>query len=72
MKLNIHAIPNSKSSEIIKIDENTYKIKVDSSAAEGKANKRLIEILAEHFNVPKSSVKILKGLKSRNKIVEII
>jgi len=71
MKLNITIIPNSKSTEIIKIDENNYKVKVDAPAAKNKANKRLIEILSEHFNVPKSSVNILKGFKNRNKIVDI-
>jgi hypothetical protein len=44
---------------------------VDAPALEGKANKRLIEIIAEHFNVSKSSIKILKGFKNRNKIIEI-
>lgn len=71
MKINIAVIPNAKDSEVTKIDENNYKVRVDAPALDGKANKRLIEILAEHFNVPKSSVKILKGLKSKNKIVEI-
>jgi len=71
MKLNITVIPNSKSTEVIKIDENNYKVKVDTPAAKDKANKRLIEILSEHFNVPKSSVNILKGFKNRNKIVDI-
>jgi hypothetical protein len=71
MKISINVIPNSKTSEVIKIDESNYKVRVDAPAAEGEANRRLIEILAEHFNVRKSSIKILKGLKNRNKIVEI-
>jgi hypothetical protein len=71
MKLNITVISNSKISEIIKIDENNYKVKVDAPAVEGGANKRLIEILADYFNVSKSSIKILKGFKTRNKLVEI-
>jgi hypothetical protein len=72
MKLNVTVIPNAKSYEVIKTDENNYKVRVDATAVEGKANRRLIEILAEHFNVSKSSVKILKGFKNRNKTIEII
>jgi uncharacterized protein YggU (UPF0235/DUF167 family) len=34
-------------------------------------NKRLVEILSEYFKVSKSSVVISRGLKSRNKIIEI-
>jgi hypothetical protein len=71
MKISINVIPNSKTSEVIKIDESNYKVRVDAPASEGKANKLLIEILAEHFNVSKSSIKILKGYKNRNKIVSI-
>jgi uncharacterized protein (TIGR00251 family) len=71
MRINIIAIPGSKTHEIIKIDENSYRVKIDAPAIEGEANKRLIEILAEYFNVQKSSVKILKGFKNRNKIVSI-
>lgn len=71
MKLNIITIPNSKNKEILKISENNYKIKVDAPAIKDKANKHLIEILAEYFKVPKSSISIIKRLKSKNKIVEI-
>jgi len=69
MKLNITVISNAKTSEVIKIDENNYKVRVDAPASEGKANKRLIELLADYFNVSKSSIKILKGFKNKNKIV---
>ena len=71
MKISVSVVPNSKVSEVIEIDETSYKVRVDATAVEGKANKRLVELLAEHFNVPKSSVKILKGFKNRNKIVDI-
>jgi hypothetical protein len=71
MKISIIAVPNSKMSEITKIDESTYRVRVDVPASKGEANKRLIEILAEYFKVSKSSVKILKGFKNRNKIVII-
>lgn len=71
MRINVIVIPNSKISEVIKTDENNYNIRIDATASEGKANIRLIEILSEYFKVRKSSIKILKGFKSRNKIVNI-
>lgn len=71
MRINVLVVPNSKVSEVIKTDENSYKIRVDAPAVEGKANKRLIEILSDYFKVKKSSVKILKGFKNRSKIIEI-
>jgi len=71
MKINIIVTPNTNTSEVIKLDEINYKVRVDAPASEGEANKRLIEILSEYFNVPKSYIKILKGFKNRNKIVSI-
>jgi uncharacterized protein (TIGR00251 family) len=71
MEISVSIVPNSKKAEIVKVSENNYKIRVDAPASKNKANKRLIEILSEHFKVSKSSISIIKGLKSRNKIVEI-
>jgi uncharacterized protein (TIGR00251 family) len=71
MILSIRVVPNSKKLEIIKLSENNYKIKLDERALEGKANLRLIEVISNYLNVKKSSIKIIKGNKSRNKIVEV-
>ncbi|MCL5430101.1 MAG: DUF167 domain-containing protein [Candidatus Marsarchaeota archaeon] len=71
MKLNIIATPNAKVPSVSKIDENSYKVKVDAKAIDGKANERLIEILANHFNISKSKISIIAGLKSRKKTVVI-
>jgi uncharacterized protein len=67
----VKVMPNSKKLEIIKLDEKNYKIKLDAPAIEGRANSRLVEVLSDYLNIPKSSIRIVKGLKSRNKIVKI-
>jgi uncharacterized protein (TIGR00251 family) len=71
MRINVLVTTNSKHSEVVRIDEGNYRVRIDAPAVEGKANKRLIEIISEHFNVPKSSIKILRGLKNRNKTINI-
>ena len=48
-----------------------FKVYVCAPASEGKANKRLEKVLSAYLKVKKSSIKILKGAKSRNKVVEI-
>ena len=58
--------------DLIKVDGNNILIGLKSKPVKGEANKELIKRLAEHFNVHSSRVKILSGLKSRNKIVEIL
>lgn len=52
--------------------DGTLKISVTAPALDGRANNALIGFLSEHYNVPKSRVRIVRGEKSRNKVVEII
>lgn len=72
MQLSIKIVPNSKKLEITKLCENSYKIKLDVPAIEGKANSRLIEVLSDYFKVPKSSINIVKGRKGKDKVVRIV
>ena len=47
-KLSIKVIPNAKKNQIIEAN-GQLKVKVTAPAVDGKANKALIELLAEHF-----------------------
>ena len=47
------------------------KVRLTSPPVEGKANKQLITFLSENFKVKKSEIKIVAGLKSREKLIEI-
>ena len=47
------------------------KVRLTSPPVEGKANKQLITFLSENFNIKKSEIKIVSGLKSREKLIEI-
>lgn len=46
-------------------------VSLRSKPEKGKANRELIYKLADHFGVPKNRVRIISGLTSRKKIVEI-
>lgn len=70
MLLNVKIIPNARKSEVIK-EGSSFRVRLSAPAAEGKANTLLLEVLADYFNVRKSSIRILKESKSRNKIIEV-
>lgn len=70
MVINIKVIPDAKKQDI-KIDPKSFKIHLKSKAQKGKANEELIDLLASHFNLPKTRIKIIKGAYSRNKLIEI-
>ncbi len=71
MKITVKVIPNAAKNEVIKESDTVFKVKVNAPAREGRANKKLIEVLSKHFRVSKSSVIISRGTSSRNKIIEI-
>ena len=69
--IRVHVTANAKEARVTKVDEASFEVRVDEKASEGRANKRLVEILAEHFEVPKSRISIVRGAKSRDKTVEV-
>ncbi len=70
MRLKIRVIPNAKRRRVEREGEK-IKVYVCSLPERGKANRELIEALSEHFKVKKSSVKIVSGAASREKVIEI-
>lgn len=57
-----------------KIGEKTgefIKVYVTDAPEKGKANKRLISLISEWLEVPKSKITIISGLHSQKKIIEI-
>ena len=71
MKIQVRVKPNSKTEKVSR-EGNGFIVKVKEPPREGKANQALIKLLAEHFGVPKSQVRILSGFTSRNKTVEVM
>lgn len=48
-----------------------YRVYVTTVAEDGKANKAVIEVLAEFLDVRKSALKIVQGLTNRNKVIRV-
>jgi len=69
MRLTIKVKPSSRKQEIIKISDEEYKVYLKSRAEDNKANIELLKMLKKYFG---RQARIIKGARSRNKIVEII
>ncbi len=72
MLIRVYVTPNAREARVVKVSDDYFEIRVDERAVGGRANKRLLEILAEHFKIQKSRISILKGTKTRNKLVQVI
>ena len=62
--------PLAKHENIILRSDGELLASVNAPANEGKANNRLIELLAEYFHTVKSKIRILRGQRSRRKLIE--
>lgn len=72
MLVNIKVKTNSKKGS--KIDpqaDGSLLIYVREIAHEGKANEAIILTLSKYYDIAKSSIKIMRGQKSKNKVVKI-
>jgi uncharacterized protein (TIGR00251 family) len=70
MKIQVKVKPSSRTEEVSQ-EGDSFIIKVKEPPREGRANQAVIKLLAEHFGVPRSQVRILSGFRSRNKVIEI-
>jgi uncharacterized protein (TIGR00251 family) len=68
MIIHVKVKPNSSRNKIEKISDDSYEVWIKEKPIENRANVALEKFLKKYFN---KSVKIIKGLKSREKIVEI-
>jgi hypothetical protein len=71
MKIFIKVKPRAKENGIEKIDKNHFVVSVKEPPEKGKANKAILGLLAEEFQVSSTDIKIIAGHHSKNKIVEI-
>lgn len=72
MKISVHIKPNSRHrEEVMKNDDDTLTVYIKAPAIEGRANAAAIKLLAKHFEVTPSKVKLVRGATSKYKIFEI-
>lgn len=68
--LQVKVLPNASRSEIAGwLEDGTLKIRIQSPAQDGKANKALITFLSKETGVSKNQITILLGETSRQKVI---
>ncbi len=71
MILKVYLQPRSSRNEIVGPYRDGMKVKVTAPPVEGKANDALVRLLAKEFRVSPSSIEVLKGHHSREKVLKI-
>lgn len=79
MKVFVKAKPGAREDKVvapeprlIPQDEEWYSVSVKAPAQDGKANEAIAELLAEHFDVSRSHVRLIRGATAKRKVFEIL
>ena len=70
MKVFVIAKPNSNSNSIKEIMKNHFAVSVTELPVKGRANNAIIGVLAEHFKISPSTIRLVSGFSSKNKVFE--
>jgi hypothetical protein len=72
LTINVKISPKSARSEVVgTLADGALRVKVTAAPEKGKANEELCNVMAKHFGVPRSSVRILAGATSQRKRIRI-
>ena len=69
--LELKTIPNAPRTAVAGWLGDALKVKVHAPALEGRANDALLEFLAEELGVHRRAVTLVRGDKSRHKVVRV-
>jgi uncharacterized protein YggU (UPF0235/DUF167 family) len=71
MRVVVRVKPGSSKGPLVEKDEEGLVVFVREKAIDGGANDAVVKVLAEHFGVAKSHVRVVRGHTARNKQIEV-
>ncbi|AWR21716.1 DUF167 domain-containing protein [Aurantimicrobium photophilum] len=71
MRVVVRVKPGSSKGPLVESDDEGIVVFVREKAIDGAANEGVIKLMADHFDVPKSRVRVVRGHTARIKQVEI-
>ena len=67
----IKVVLNAKNTKLEELPDKSLKVWLTAKPIDNQANKQLVDLLADFFHVPKTTISIIKGQKGKNKILKI-
>lgn len=71
MIINVRVIPRAKINRIEVQLDGVVRVHTTTAPTDGKATADVIKMLARHYGVPKTSIRLIRGETSRDKVFEI-
>lgn len=69
--LHVKVQPKASRNEVVGFEGEALKVRVTAPPADGEANAALLGLLARHFGCPRSALTLVRGHKSRDKLVRV-
>lgn len=70
MRIVVRVIPRAKINQVEIQPDGIVRIHTTTAPTDGKATDAVIKLLAQHYEIPKTSIKLVRGATSRNKVFE--
>ena len=71
VRIAVRVRPGAKKNTVLGRREDTWRITLQAPPIDGRANRACVEYLAKLLGVKRSAVSIVKGERSRDKVIEI-
>lgn len=71
VKINLRVIPGAKRDAIDGFLDGVLRVRVTAAPQDGNANRAVVKLLAKQLGLPRSSVVLAKGARSRDKVIEV-
>ena len=71
IRLAVRVLPRAGADRIAGLHAGRLRVRIAAAPVEDAANLRLCRFLAELFGVPRAAVRVLQGIKSRDKLIAV-
>jgi uncharacterized protein (TIGR00251 family) len=71
VRVSVHVQPRAARTEIAGVHGTALKVRLNAPPVDGAANAALVDFLAGEFGVARRAVRVVSGLTSRAKVVEL-
>ena len=71
VRCTIHVSPGARRSQVVGVVDDALRVRVAAPPVDGKANRELARVLANHLGVRPSAVTVAQGASSRRKVVDV-
>lgn len=70
-RIRLRVQTSARRDEVVAVRDGVLLVRVAAPAVEGRANESLRRLVAKRLGVPKSAITIIRGHRSRDKLIEI-